>query len=69
VVIDGSGRAKLCDFGLACIKTASLSSSQFRKKSESVDSVAGSLRWAAPETLQVVRARHAIGSDPALETH
>ena len=32
MVIDGSGRAKLCDFGLACIKTASLSSSQFRKE-------------------------------------
>jgi serine/threonine protein kinase len=48
VLIDGGGKALLCDFGLSRITVDTAS----RTKSSHVDVIVGSLQWMAPELLK-----------------
>lgn len=47
VLINGSGKAYLCDFGLSTIRA------EFQGTSYFTSSISGSIRWAAPELYQL----------------
>jgi hypothetical protein len=62
ILLDDRLRAKLCDFGMSRIKMASVASTTLPLVSALMDTPGGTLRWLAPELLDV-SARHTAKTD------